>query len=142
MMALQGYIADFAVHGDDFPTADGTAIRDYVHVSDLADGHVAALRRLVDAQLQGTYNLGTGTGHSVRQVLDAIEAEAGRKLPRATGPRRPGDVAVLVANPALAKAELGFSPSRSDLATIVRTAWAWHLTAHPLRGHPPHAAGE
>jgi UDP-glucose 4-epimerase/UDP-arabinose 4-epimerase len=141
MMALQGYITDFAVHGDDFPTPDGTAIRDYVHVSDLADAHVTALGRVCDGQ-QGTYNLGTGTGYSVKQVLDAIESETGRKLPRVFGPRRPGDVPVLVADPSSAKVELGFTASRSALTTIVQTAWAWHLTAHPDRSRPPHAVAE
>jgi UDP-glucose 4-epimerase/UDP-arabinose 4-epimerase len=142
MMTLQGYIKNFAVHGDDFPTPDGTAVRDYVHVCDLADAHVAALRRVCDGWAEGTYNLGSGTGYSVKQVLDAIETETGRALPRVFGPRRPGDVPILVADPSLAKAELGFTASRSDLATIVRTAWAWHLTAHPYRGLPPQPAAE
>jgi UDP-glucose 4-epimerase/UDP-arabinose 4-epimerase len=141
MMALQGYITDFAVHGDDFPTPDGTAIRDYVHVSDLADAHVAALRSVGSGRTEGPYNLGSGRGYSVRQVLDAIETEAGRKLPRVFGPRRPGDVPVLVADPSLAKLELGFTASRSDLTTIVRTAWAWHLIAHPHRSLPPPPRG-
>ena len=133
MMALQGHIADFAVFGSDFETPDGTAIRDYVHVADLADAHVAALRHLLSGGPGGVFNLGTGRGHSVREVLDAIEREAGERLPDVTGPRRAGDPAVLVAEPARARSELGFDPRLSDLATIVRTAWAWHCRMHPRR---------
>jgi UDP-glucose 4-epimerase/UDP-arabinose 4-epimerase len=133
MMALQGHIADFAVFGSDFETPDGTPIRDYVHVADLADAHVAALRLLLSGGPGGVFNLGTGRGHSVREVLDAIEREAGERLPDVTGPRRAGDPAVLVADPARARSELGFDPTLSDLATIVRTAWAWHCRMHPRR---------
>lgn len=133
MMALQGHIADFAVFGSDFETPDGTPIRDYVHVADLADAHVAALRHLLSGGPGGVFNLGTGRGHSVREVLDAIEREAGERLPDVTGPRRAGDPAVLVADPARARSELGFDPRLSDLATIVRTAWAWHCRMHPRR---------
>ena len=133
MMALQGHITDFAVFGSDFDTPDGTAIRDYVHVADLADAHVAALRHLLSGAPGGVYNLGTGRGHSVREVLEAIEREAGERLPDVTGPRRVGDPAVLVADPVRARIELGFDPMLSDLATIVRTAWAWHRRVHPRR---------
>jgi len=133
MMALQGHITDFAVFGSDFETPDGTPIRDYVHVADLADAHVAALRQLLSGGTGGVFNLGTGRGHSVREVLDAIEREAGERLPDVTGPRRAGDPAVLVADPARARSELGFDPRLSDLATIVRTAWAWHCRMHPRR---------
>jgi UDP-arabinose 4-epimerase len=130
---LHGHIADFAVFGSDFETPDGTPIRDYVHVADLADAHVAALRLLLSGGPGGVFNLGTGRGHSVREVLDAIEHEAGERLPDVTGPRRAGDPAVLVADPARARSELGFDPRLSDLATIVRTAWAWHCRMHPRR---------
>ena len=133
MMALQGHISDFAVFGTDFETPDGTAIRDYVHVADLADAHVAALRHLLSGAPGGVFNLGTGRGHSVREVLDAIEREAGERLPDVTGPRRAGDPAVLVADPVRARSELGFDPMLSDLATIVRTSWAWHRRMHPRR---------
>ena len=126
MLALLGKIDDFAVFGSDFPTPDGTAIRDYVHVADLAAAHVAALRLLLDGHAGGIFNLGSGTGSSVRAVLAAIEAEAGRELPAITGPRRAGDPAALVADPALARKVLGFDPVHSGIETIVRTAWAWH----------------
>lgn len=133
MMALQGHIGDFAVFGSDFPTPDGTAVRDYIHVADLADAHVAALEQLLAGGSGGIFNLGTGFGYSVKQVLDAIERQTGERLPGAVGPRRAGDPAELVADSARARRELGFAPSRSDLETIVRTAWAWHRSAHPKR---------
>ena len=92
MMALQGHIADFAVFGTDFDTPDGTAIRDYVHVADLADAHVIALEQLLGGSPGGVFNLGTGRGYSVKEVLQAIEQEAGERLPRrdgSTAVRRP-----------------------------------------------------
>jgi UDP-arabinose 4-epimerase len=133
MMALQGYVDDFAVFGSDYDTPDGTAIRDYVHVADLAEAHVRAVVLLLDGHRGGAFNLGTGRGHSVKEVLNAIGVETRRSLPAARGPRRPGDPATLVADASLARAELGFNPSRSDLFNIVRTAWAWHQRAHPKR---------
>jgi UDP-glucose 4-epimerase len=130
MMAIQGHIEDFAVFGSDFDTPDGTAIRDYIHVSDLADAHVAALSRLLAGRPDGKFNLGTGHGYSVKEVLDAIAAETGTSL-RAVGPRRERDPGSLIADPTLARAELGFTPASSDLETIIKTAWAWHRKAHP-----------
>jgi UDP-arabinose 4-epimerase len=135
MMAIQGHVTDFAVFGDDYDTPDGTAIRDYIHVSDLAEGHVAALRRVLSGGSGGAFNLGTGQGHSVSQVLDAIAAETGESLAVAKGPRREGDPAILVADATLSRAELGFAPAQSDLKSIVRTAWAWHREAHSQRAH-------
>lgn len=136
MMALQGHIEDFAVFGSDFPTPDGTAIRDYIHVADLADAHVLALERLLAGDAGGVFNLGTGHGYSVTAVLDAIARETGDVLPGVAGPRREGDPAELVADPERARRELSFAPIRSDLRTIVRTAWAWHRAAHPKRNQP------
>jgi UDP-glucose 4-epimerase len=133
MMAIQGYISDFAVFGSDFDTPDGTAIRDYIHVSDLADAHVAAVRRLIAGGRGGAFNLGTGCGHSVKEVLAAIAAETREAMAAPAGPRRAGDPPVLIADASLARAELGFAPRLSDLATMVRTAWDWHLRAHPRR---------
>jgi UDP-glucose-4-epimerase GalE len=133
MMAMQGHVADFAIYGDDYDTPDGTAVRDYIHVTDLAAAHVAALRLLLDGHRGGSYNLGAGAGFSVKQILSAIEAEAGRKLPHTIRGRREGDPAYLVADPSAAKQVLNFEPRFSDLATIVRTAWAWHRKAHPAR---------
>jgi UDP-glucose-4-epimerase GalE len=128
-MAIQGQISDFTVYGTDYDTTDGTAIRDYVHVSDLAEAHVLALQRLLSGEAGGSFNLGTGRGYSVTQVLDAIASETGRRLAAAKGPRREGDPAVLIADAALAHAELSFAPSMSDLSSIIRTAWAWHRRA-------------
>ena len=136
MMAIQGYITDFAVFGTDYPTPDGTAIRDYVHVCDLADAHVASVKQLLEGGKSGSYNLGTGHGVSVMQVLDAIAAETGGQLPVRKGARRPGDPPILVANASLARADLYFQTKLSDLKTVVSTAWAWHRRAHPKRTNP------
>jgi UDP-glucose 4-epimerase len=133
MMALQGHLADFAVFGDDYDTPDGTAIRDYIHVTDLAAAHILALKLLMQGHCGGVLNLGTGKGFSVREILAAIGAETGRAVPHAIRPRRPGDPAYLVADPSAARKTLQFRPEHSDLATIVRTAWAWHQKAHPVK---------
>jgi UDP-glucose-4-epimerase GalE len=137
MMALQGHVADFAVFGDDYDTPDGTAIRDYIHVTDLAAAHLLALKLLLQGHCGGAFNLGTGTGFSVREILGAIAAETGREVPHLVKPRRAGDPTYLVADPAAARETLKFQPAHSDLATIIRTAWAWHRTAHPLKTSKP-----
>ena len=137
MMALQGHIGDFAVFGDDYDTPDGTAIRDYIHVTDLAAAHLLALQLLMQGHSGGALNLGTGTGFSVREILAAIAAETGREVPHVVKPRRPGDPTYLVANPAAARETLTFRPAHSDLATVIRTAWAWHQKAHPLKTSEP-----
>jgi UDP-glucose-4-epimerase GalE len=142
MMAIQGYVSDFQVHGGDYPTADGTAVRDYVHVVDLADAHVAAVDLLAAGHGGGAFNLGTGHGHSVKAVLDGISRVTGQQISAAQGPRRPGDPATLVADPARAMAELGFSPKMSDLDSILRTAWNWHLKAHPHKQAPARSYSE
>jgi UDP-glucose-4-epimerase GalE len=133
MMALQGHVGDFAIFGDDFDTPDGTAIRDYIHVADLAAAHVLALNALLEGAPGGSYNLGTGSGYSVRQVLTVIERETGLRMPLVTKARRAGDPPILVADPSAARLELGFVPTCSDMATIVKSAWAWHRSAHPKR---------
>jgi UDP-glucose-4-epimerase GalE len=118
------------VFGDDYPTPDGTCLRDYVHVTDLADAHVRALAAIVETGKSGAYNLGTGRPHSVREVIDTVERVTGRKVPWMLAPRRPGDPAVLYASAQKAQAELHWTPRYADLDTIVRTAWDWHRT-HP-----------
>lgn len=133
MMALQGYLDDFQVFGTDFPTPDGTAVRDYVHVADLADAHVLALASLLRGGESGIFNLGAGKGHSVKEVLDEIARHAGRPLAPPSGPRRQGDAALLFADASLAREALGWQPKHSDLATIVSSAWRWHQKAHPKR---------
>jgi UDP-glucose-4-epimerase GalE len=118
------------VFGDDYPTPDGTCLRDYVHVSDLADAHVLALEAIVETGKSGAYNLGTGHPHSVREVIDTVERITGRPVSWTLAPRRPGDPAVLYAAPHKAQAELHWTPRFADLESIVRTAWNWHR-AHP-----------
>ena len=118
------------VFGDDYPTPDGTCLRDYVHVSDLALAHVRALDTIVKTGKSGAYNLGTGRPHSVREVIETVERVTGRPVPRTLGPRRPGDPAVLYAGPDKAMMELHWTPQLPDLDAIVRTAWAWHQR-HP-----------
>ena len=115
------------VFGTDYPTPDGTAIRDYIHVADLADAHVRALAHLASGGDSLQLNLGTGSGHSVRAVVAAVERIAGRPVPRREAPRRPGDPPELVADAALASARLGWRPVHSDLGTIIRTALAWEI---------------
>lgn len=110
--------------GTDYPTPDGTCIRDYVHVNDLAEAHALALQRLETVAAAERYNLGTGQGASVQQVLSMIEEVTGATVPQLIGPRRPGDPAELVADPARAQATLGWKASRS-LRDVVHTAWQW-----------------
>lgn len=117
------------IFGDDYPTDDGTCVRDYVHVVDLAAAHVAALRRLETGGASAMFNLGSGNGMTVKQVIDAVGRVAGQPVPHTIGPRRAGDPARLVASSERARRELGWVP-RFDLGGIVETAWAWH-TAHP-----------
>ncbi|MCC7416909.1 MAG: UDP-glucose 4-epimerase GalE [Acidobacteria bacterium] len=122
------------IFGDDYPTPDGTCLRDYVHVSDLADAHVAALDALVAVGRSGAYNLGSGRPHSVREVIAQVETVTDRSVPRSIAPRRPGDPAILYAAAQKARAELHWAPRCSDLETIVATAWRWHR-AHPHGYH-------
>jgi len=124
LYAALGRTDGFKVFGDDYPTPDGTCIRDFIHVSDLADGHVLALDALLDGTPSFTVNLGSGRGHSILDVIAACEASAETAIPRTVAARRPGDPPRLVADTARAAALLGFRPKRSDLATITATAYA------------------
>jgi len=133
LMALQGHVSDFAIFGTDYDTLDGTAVRDYIHVDDLAAAHIAALKLLMQGSLGDVFNVGAGVGYSVRQILDAIVVETGRPVPLTLRERRAGDPAILVADPTKAKNQLGFRATRSDLPNVIRSAWAWHQTAHPRR---------
>ena len=121
--AGQGQLTLF---GEDYPTPDGTCIRDYIHVADLADAHVAALKALLEGGESMALNLGTGRGISNHEVLEAIARVTGREVPHSVGQRRDGDPAELVADPSLAKERLSWSARRSDIDTIVETAWRWH----------------
>lgn len=128
--AVTGRGKPLTVFGDDYPTADGTCIRDYIHVSDLAEAHVLALDALDGFDGPRAFNLGTGQGVSVRQVLDTVERVTGKAVPHSLGPRRPGDPAELVADPSRARAQLGWTPRSSDMDSVVASAWAWHRKAH------------
>ena len=119
-----GRQARLQVFGHDYPTPDGTGVRDYIHVMDLADGHVAALRRLFDAAGSFTVNLGTGIGHSVLELVRAYEQASGRPVPYVLAPRRPGDAAACYADPRRATELLGWR-ARRDLATMCADSWRW-----------------
>ena len=114
------------VFGDDYPTPDGTCLRDFVHVSDLADAHVRAVESMADEGASAAYNLGTGGPHSVRQVIETVARVTGRQVPWTIAARRAGDPAVLYAAPQKARAELRWMPRYPDLETIVSHAWSWH----------------
>lgn len=120
------------VFGVDYPTPDGTCIRDYIHVTDLADAHVRALTYLDNRSGFIGLNVGTGTGYSIRQLISAAERVTGRRVAFQCGPRRPGDPPILIANPSLAKQVLGWAPEYSDIDTILRTAWRWMEERAPL----------
>ena len=125
------------IYGTDYPTADGTAIRDYIHVTDLADAHVRALLYLSAGGDSAALNLGTGQGCSVRQVIATVERIAGRPVPFRETARRPGDPPELVADPALARARLAWQARYSDLDTIIRTALAWEQRPAPQPAADP-----
>jgi UDP-glucose-4-epimerase GalE len=116
------------VFGTDYPTADGTAIRDYIHVVDLADAHLRALDRLSTGTPSQAVNLGTGTGHSVRQVIETVKRVSGRDVPFELAPRRAGDPPELVADPARARDLLGWTCRYAALEEIVQHAWQWHTS--------------
>jgi UDP-arabinose 4-epimerase len=125
-LTVLGKKPSLTIFGGDFPTPDGTAVRDYVHVADLAVAHVLALKKLLAGGPGDVVNLGTETGHSVLEVVRTVEKVTGRAVPFAIGPRREGDVAVLLASKARAERTLGWKPRLSSLETIVETSWNWH----------------
>jgi UDP-glucose-4-epimerase GalE len=122
--------APLEILGEDYPTPDGTCLRDYIHVSDLADAHVRALARLEQDGPSATYNVGTERPSSVRQVIDAVERVTGRTVSRRSASRRPGDPAVLYASARRIREDLGWTPQRPELEVIVADAWRWH-SSHP-----------
>jgi UDP-glucose-4-epimerase GalE len=126
LMAATGELAHVDIFGTDYPTSDGTCLRDYVHAADLGRGHVQALDYLNRGGATTAVNLGTGRGFSVREVIAAAEEVTGRRIPVREAPRRPGDPPILVADPSRARALLGFAPRFTELAPIVATAWRWH----------------
>jgi len=124
--AALGVRPPLQVLGADYPTPDGTAVRDYIHVCDLAEAHVAALRYLIDGGASARLNLGTGVGASVREVISTVERVMGRPVPHVDAPRRPGDPPALVADPERARRLLGWEPRMSSLERIISDAVAWH----------------
>ena len=124
--AASGRGPALTVFGNDYPTPDGTCVRDYIHVEDLADAHVRALDLIGCHGSSRAYNLGTGFGVSVREILECVERVTGRSVPHEVGPRRAGDPPILVSDVTRARDELGWIAKRSDADSIVRTAWAWH----------------
>jgi UDP-glucose-4-epimerase GalE len=132
-LVLQAALTDtaFDVFGGDYPTHDGTCVRDYIHVSDLADAHVLAVEYLMNAGPSVALNLGSGHGYTVREVIQVAQAITGRVVPYRVVSRRPGDPAILVADPARAEQTLGWRAQRSALESIVSSAWAWQLHHEP-----------
>jgi UDP-glucose-4-epimerase GalE len=120
-----------SVFGSDYPTPDGTAIRDYIHVTDLADAHLCALRHLLNGGASAQFNCGTGLGSSVREVVRTVEQVVGRAVPLQYAPARDGDAAALVADSTRIRQTLGWTPQYSSLETIVATAWRWHSFGAP-----------
>lgn len=126
LIALEGGMAHMTINGDDYPTHDGTCVRDYIHVNDLVDAHVAGLKSLLDGSEGGAFNLGTGRGASVREVIEASGDVVGHMPQIQVGPRRPGDAVRLVSGSQKARDVLGWEPKHSALDTILSDAWAWH----------------
>ena len=122
-----------SVFGTDYPTEDGTAVRDYIHVDDLASAHIAALEYLIKQGTSRALNLGTGQGHSVREVLEMVEHVSKIVVPHQAAERRPGDPPVLVADNRTAIELLGWMPKRSSLREIVESAWLWHSRTHRMK---------
>ncbi len=124
--AALGQRTHMEIYGTDYPTRDGTAVRDYVHVSDLALAHLKALEYLIEGGVSDAFNLGTGQGRTVREIIQAVERVSGREVPRKEGKRRPGDSVELVADATKAEKILGWRPRFSELEQIVASAWKWH----------------
>ena len=125
MQVALGQRKQINIFGMDYPTKDGTCIRDYIHVLDLAEAHILGLQNL-EKHPNGKYNLGNGEGFSVLEVIDTVEKVSGRKIKRVNAPRRLGDPAVLIASSELAKGELGWEPKYDSLEEIIRAAWEWY----------------
>jgi UDP-glucose 4-epimerase len=130
LAVVLGRRARLEIHGDDYPTPDGTCVRDYVHVDDLAEAHVLALQSLEGGDPGASYNLGSEHGHSVQEVLAAARRVTGHAIPVAIGPRRPGDPPVLVASSHRARERLGWRPRMPEIDRILQSAWDWHQS-HP-----------
>ncbi len=130
LQTLLGKREHIQIFGTDYPTADGTCIRDYIHVNDLSDAHILALDALARGRETTAYNLGSGQGFSVREVIQCVERVTGKQVPVVESPRRPGDPAVLVASSERIKQDLQWDPKYEKLEAIIETAWQWHKE-HP-----------
>lgn len=130
LQAALGVRDHIGIYGDDYPTRDGTCIRDYIHITDLADAHIRALEYLKNGGKSTYYNLGNGNGFSVKEVIETARRVTGRAIPARVEGRRPGDPATLVASSEKIKRELGWDPQYDSLEEIVASAWKWH-SAHP-----------
>ena len=130
LRAALGTAGPVSIFGTDYPTPDGTAIRDYIHVEDLASAHVRAIQYLAEGGASTALNLATGRGYSVREIIAAVARAAGRDVPQREAPRRAGDPPALIADPSLARSVLGWQAECSDLDTIIRTALAWEMRRH------------
>jgi UDP-arabinose 4-epimerase len=130
LRAALGAAHPVSIFGSDYPTPDGTAIRDYIHVEDLASAHLRAIQYLAEGGASTALNLATGRGYSVREIIAAVARAAGHEVPQREAPRRAGDPPALVADPSLAKSVLGWQAECSDLDTIIRTALAWETRRH------------
>ncbi len=126
LKSLTGDVPKLTVFGTDYDTPDGTCIRDYIHVEDLAHGHMLALQHLFDGKPSDRYNLGTGEGFSVKQIIEAVERVTGQIVPLEYGPRRPGDPPILTSDVTKARTRLKFETSASDVDTVVASAWNFH----------------
>jgi UDP-glucose 4-epimerase len=126
LQAAAGIRDNVEIFGTDYPTSDGTCVRDYVHVTDLAQAHILGFRYLESGNPSGAFNLGNGSGFSVRRVIDAAEKITGRRIRATEGPRRPGDPAALVGSSVKARRVLGWTPKFDTLEAMIETAWRWH----------------
>ena len=125
-----GQCEEIQIFGDDYPTHDGTGIRDFIHIEDLAHAHLIALKKLMDGERGGTFNLGNGKGYSVKEVIDITRKITGKPIKDVIVQKRDGDPSILVGSSKKAKSELGWEPRFPDLESIVETAWNWHQK-HP-----------
>lgn len=130
LQTAMGLIKEIKIFGDDYPTKDGTCVRDYIHIYDLVQAHLLALERLLNGQSRGIYNLGNGAGYSVKEVIDMASNITGKRIPYRIVDKRFGDPAVLIGSSQKAVEELGWRPHFPDLHAIIETAWRWHQS-HP-----------
>lgn len=126
LQACLGKTTGIKIFGDDYPTKDGTCIRDYIHVTDLAQAHVLALKALYNGHESEVYNLGNGNGFTVKEIIEAAETVTGVTIPKEITPRRVGDPAVLVASSEKIRMDLGWQPEYTDIKKVIETAWRWH----------------